>query len=116
MAGQSGQVIAINGQEGNNVILSVPMVGFPEGFELHKGDQVVLVQGDEGPAVRPLTRASSVDRLSEAKSGRLSAAGREFALQNATVRAEAPDNDSIVFSVPNVSGQPEQVISVRQPK
>lgn len=114
MAGQSGQVIAVNGQEGNRVLLSVPMEGFPDGFQLRAGDRVVLVQGEDGPAVRPLTRAYPVDRTDE-KDGLLQTADHEFYVQAATVRARSLDQQHTVFSVPNDRGEPEQLLSIRRP-
>ncbi|HET8775477.1 MAG TPA: hypothetical protein VFP80_16875 [Thermoanaerobaculia bacterium] len=114
MAGQSGQVIAVNGQDGNRVLLSVPMEGFPDGFQLRAGDRVVLVQGETGPAVRPLTRAYPVDRTDE-KDGLLRTADHEFYVQAATVRSRSQDQQHMVFSVPNDRGEPEQLLSIRRP-
>ena len=55
--GQEGHVVTVSSQEGQSVLVTVPMVGFPEGFQLPPGARVVLVSTPSGPAVRPLVRA-----------------------------------------------------------
>lgn len=114
MAGESGQVVTITGHDGDRVSVSVPMVGFPQGFELQAGDQVMLTQGENGPAVRPLIRASRDDRAQE-RAGRMSVADREAVTQRATLRARAQDGRRTVFTVPNEAGEPERVVSIREP-
>ena len=115
MAGDSGQVVAINAQEGDHIILSVPLVGFPDGFQLSAGDQVFLVSGENGPEARPLIRSREVSATPERRGRMLAVANQEFALQDATVQAESPDGHHVVLTVPNEGGRPEAVFAVRSP-
>jgi hypothetical protein len=116
MADQSGLVVAVGKHEGDHIVLSIPLAGFPDGFQLSSGDQVVLIQGDKGLEARPLAHAREVHRAPERKGQTLAADAREFALQDATVNAESPDDRTAIFTVPNEGGRPEQVLSVREPR
>jgi hypothetical protein len=115
MAEPAGQVIAITGQDGNRVNFSVPLVGFPDGFQLNVGDQVFLVAGENGPEAWPMARAREVSQVPEQRGQVLAAAEDHFALQEATVFAEAQDDRHIVFTIPNARGRLETVLSVRSP-
>jgi copper(I)-binding protein len=120
MAGLSVQVVAIKNQEGDNVLVSIPMRGFPDGFQLSAGDQVVLLQGDKGVEARPLTHVRRLHQPPKQSGKALTAASQEFAVQDATANVqappEAPDNQTIIFTVPNEGGRPEQVLSIRSPR
>ena len=116
MAIDSGQIVAITAQEGDHITLSVPLTGFPDGYQLYPGDQVFLVSGERGPEARPLARAREVPSAPEQKGQRLVVANQELALQDATVYEESPDNRHVVFTIPNEGGRPEGVLSVRSPK
>lgn len=115
MAADSGQVVAITAHEGDHITLSARLIGFPEGFQLRPGDQVFLVSGENGPEARPLARAREVPRAPERKGRTIAVANQEFALQDATVYEESPDERHIVFTVPNEGDRTEQVLSVRTP-
>lgn len=115
MAVDSGQVVAVTAQEGDHITLSIPLVGFPEGFQLRPGDRVFLVSGEKGPEARPLVHARELPRAPERKGERLAAANQEFALQRATVFAESPDDRHVILTIPNDGGRPEEVFAVRSP-
>ena len=115
MATNAGQIVAINAQEGDHITLSVPLVGFPDGFQLNPGDQVFLVSGENGPEARPLARAREVPNAPERRGRTLAVAGQELPLQDATVFEQSPDNRHFVFTVPNEGGRAEEVLSVRSP-
>ena len=85
MAEDSGQVVAITGHEGDRVVVSVPLSGFPQGFQLHPGDHIFQVQGEKGPEAWPLVRARELPGAPERKGHKLTAEGEEFTLQNSTV-------------------------------
>lgn len=121
MAEDSDKVVAVTSQEGDRVAVSgvaasVPLAGFPPGFKLRAGDNVFLVQGEKGPEAWPLTRAREVPSAPQRKGQTLTAGSEEFALQDSTVDAEAPDSRTTIFTVPNEGGRPEQVLSVRSPR
>lgn len=115
MAIDAGQIVAITGQEGDHITLSVPLIGFPEGFQLQPGDQVFLISGERGPEARPLARAREVPGAPEQKGRTLVVANQELALQGATVYEQSPDDRHVVFTVPNEGGRTEGVLSVRSP-
>lgn len=115
MAVDAGQIVAITAQEGDRITLSVPLTGFPAGFQLQPGDQVFLVSGENGPEARPLARAREVATAPDRKGRTLSVENQEYALQDATVYEQSPDNRHVVFTVPNDGGRSEQVLSVRSP-
>ncbi|HMB54535.1 MAG TPA: hypothetical protein VKU40_14560 [Thermoanaerobaculia bacterium] len=118
MSGERGHVTSVADQRGGRVLLSLPMVGFPEGFELRPGERVVLVEEESGPAVRPLVRAEVVPRQYEGESS-FEVSGRPYVLQPSTVRGEAPegaeDSDELVVWVVDSDSpdEPGQVIAVR---
>jgi hypothetical protein len=60
IAGEGGGVATVIKQDGNRVLVSVPMAGFPPGFQLRPGERVVLVTEPSGPAARPLVRSMVV--------------------------------------------------------
>lgn len=122
MAGELGQVTAITdiaevqrGGGGDRALLSLPMKGFPPGFKLHAGDRVVLVFGETGPVVMPLTRELTVDRVEVAGADAISADGRRFAIQKSTFRGDAGQAGPYVVAVVDrgPAGGPEHVIAVR---
>jgi hypothetical protein len=61
MAEKILRVVRVDEQRGGAVTLSVPMIGFPEGFQLRKGEKVTLVEDALGNlGVRPLVRTTVV--------------------------------------------------------
>lgn len=118
MAEKPGAVAAVAGQEGDRVLLSLPMVGFPPGFKLRRGERVTVVYEPSGPAVRPLVRAiRTPQNLSRADS--LEAEGQRLVLQDATLRTQPPrEGEETVGYVawvvePGTAEGPAQVIAVR---
>jgi len=113
---ERGQVVAIAAHEGDHITVSVPLAGFPDGFQLQAGDQVFLISGENGPEARPLARAREVPSVPEKKGRTLVVANEELELQDATVYEESPDDRNVIFTVPNDGSHPEEVLSVRSPK
>ena len=120
--GQEGHVVTVASQEGQSVLVAVPMVGFPEGFELPAGARVVLVSTPTGPAARPLVRAipgsvppDALERRGEPIPG----AGRRV-LQQATEVGEQPSvevspGEDVVWVVETSDPNgPESVVAVRR--
>lgn len=116
MAGESGQVAEVIQQEGDRVLVSVPMVGFPPGFKLRPGERVVLVHDEKGPAVRPLVRAVTVEAPPEEAAGALTAGEQRYAVQDSAVREdEGGAGPHVIWVVePGSAKGPEQVIAVRR--
>lgn len=111
MAGEVGQVTEVVRQEDGRVTVSLPMVGFPPGFELAPGDRVLVVQDDNGPAVRPLVRALTVQERPVESDDGLEAGGQRFAMQPAAVRDEG-DGPYRVWVVDRADGEQGQVIAI----
>jgi hypothetical protein len=121
--GEEGRVVSVTGQEGQNALVAVPMVGFPEGFQLPPGARVVLVYTPSGPAVRPLARAiparvppEALDQRGEVPIG----PGRRGVMQDATVVGEQPSterarDEDVVWVVDSADPEaPDHVIAVRR--
>jgi len=107
-----GQVEKVSGQEGDRVLFSVPMVGFPSGFKLRAGDKVVLVHDENGPSVHPLTHVRVVDRAQESGE-RLTAGNRTYLVQAATERTPGDGDRLALFTIPTESKDGEQVLFIR---
>ena len=113
--GQEGHVVTVTKQDGQSVLVAVPMVGFPDGFQLAPGARVVLVSTPSGAAVRPLVRAvpGAVAPEADADDG-------ARVLQEATEVGEQPSvkgspGEDVVWVVDSGDTQgPEQVIAVRR--
>jgi hypothetical protein len=120
MAGEEGVVASIVKQEGDRVVISVPMVGFPRGFQLRSGERVVLVKEVSGPAARPLIRSTVVQLpLAKLTAGAFEIDGQPHVLQAASVRDEpsprVEPGESVVFVVDEGSAPgPKQVIAIRR--
>ena len=120
--GEEGSVVAVVGQEGTNALVSVPMVGFPEGFQLAAGARVVLVSTPSGPAARPLVRAVEGAVSPEAldQRGDLEVGGKRLVLQEATEIGEQPSakgsaGEDVLWVIETGDReQPEQVVAVRR--
>lgn len=119
--GEMGHVVSVVRQEGQTSLVALPMIGFPEGFQLAPGARVVLVSTPSGPAVRPLVRSTTARVPAEAveQRGDLTVDGRRMTLQEATVvgeqpRTEGSPGDDVVWVVDSTDTEgPEQVIAVR---
>jgi hypothetical protein len=119
---EQGHVVTVVGQEGQNVLVAVPMVGFPEGFQLSPGARVVLVNTPSGPGVGPVVRAMRVRVAPEGLERReaLNLEGRQQVFQDATVVTEEPavegaPEEDVVFVIDTGDAEgPEQVMGVRR--
>jgi hypothetical protein len=119
---EQGHIVTVVGQEGQNVLVAVPMVGFPEGFQLSPGARVRLVNTPSGPAVGPVVRAIRVsvppERLERREA--LNLEGRQQVFQDATVVTEQPavegaPAEDVVFVIESGDAEgPEQVMGVRR--
>ena len=115
MAGERGQVAEVTQQEGDRILLSVPMIGFPPGFKLRPGEKVVLVHGERGPAVRPLVRAVTLDAAPEETAGALRSGDRHYAVAEGAVRDDEGGGPYVVWTVePGSAEGLEQVIAIRR--
>lgn len=98
--------------EDDHVLVSLPMVGFPPGFWLRPGDQVVLEHEETGPVVRPLVRAVTVQKPPQEGREELVAEGETFSLRGPIVREDEDQGPPYtVWVVPNAEGQPGQAIA-----
>lgn len=110
----SGQVATVSSQEGDRVLLSIPMVGFPEGFRLQPGDRVAVVNEGRGPVAVPLVRSFEAGRASENARG-IEASGERYDVSEAAVRY-GEGNRVIVFVIEREPGSKggEQVFAIRR--
>ena len=119
--GQEGHVVTVEKQEGQSALVAVPMVGFPDGFQLAPGSRVVLVSTPSGAAVRPLVRAirATVPRDAQDHLDEPIAGGGRRVLQEATEVGDQPSvkgssNEDVLWVVESSDADgPEQVIAVR---
>ena len=104
--------------------LTVPMRGFPPGFQLRPGARVILLDEASGPVARPLVRALTFRLPREAvqRRGGLEAEGRRLEMQPSTLleeRAASGDEGTTaeyeVWVVERADSDPvEQVMAVRR--
>lgn len=117
MGDELSRVKKVVKQEGNNVLISVPMAGFWEGYELRPGDRVTLVIEKDGrPVVRPLVHFKEIDNFSpEIESDLVEIDGQKLAIQKNAVlsNAEGQAQRAEVFIVDSDSEEPEQIIAIR---
>jgi hypothetical protein len=114
MAGELAVAVAvIAGQEGDRVLVSVPVAGFPAGFRLRAGERVALATDAADLVARPLVRTRVV--------GLGEAAAADLAVQEATARSEVPASDrapvgsQVVFETDS-GGGPGQTVAIRTPR
>lgn len=119
MAGEAaqvgvGQVTEVSRQEDDHVLVPLPMVGFPPGFQLRPGDRVVVAPDDENRlAVRPLVRAVTVQERPDESGQQLTADGETFTLGAGAVHEEDGGPPYSVWVIDNAAGDPGQVIAFR---
>jgi len=80
--------------------LTVPLRGFPPGFELRPGTRVIVVDEPSGPVARPLVRAvrATISPDLVQKRARINVAERQIDIQPGTVVEEPPspvDNPAV---------------------
>jgi hypothetical protein len=106
--------------------LTVPMRGFPPGFELQAGTLVILYDEPTGTVARPLVRAVT-SRLPEGAARERASVdiqGRRAEMQESTIVDDAqprdrerPADEYIVWVTERTPATPtEQVIAVRRPR
>lgn len=114
MAELSGHVATVGSQEGDHVLISVPMVGFPAGFKLQKGDRVAVVQSRNGAVAVPLVRSfEASSEQSAALTGRGSGGGAALAVSEATIQSGQGDR-VVVFTLEREGDGAPNVLSVRR--
>ena len=115
MAGDWGQVMNVVAQEGDHVLLSFRMDGFPTGFKLRPGERVVVVSVDQDLVAKPLVREFTVNNVTELTRDALKAEQGSFALQASTVRDDQGHRGPFVLTVVDRGSAegPEQVIAIR---
>jgi hypothetical protein len=109
----SGHVATVNAQQGDRVLISVPMVGFPQGFQLRQGDRVSVVQSGNGAVAVPLVRSfEATPEQSDALSG-TARGGSALAVSDATIQSGSGDR-VVVFTLEREGSSSPQVLSVRR--
>src|SRR3954451_20269984 len=116
MAGESGVVASITSHENDRVLVSLPLVGFPDGFKLRPGDKVVVVHDENGPAVRPLVRPVDLgDAAPKAVvGGTLSSEGKRFEVPATIVRDDHGSGGYVAFVIAHEGEDSEQVVAIRR--
>lgn len=115
------EVATITQQRDGKVSISLPMVGFPKGFQLEPGDHVVIVNEASGLVARPLVNYHEVDAGSAKVSGGiLRAQSSEY-----KVTAQSVGSDKLaggqtgnvgVWTVETSASGPARVVAVRRPQ
>lgn len=105
--------------------MTVPMVGFPPGFQLRRGGHVVLVDQPSGPVARPLVRSAIArgSRENLERRGEIEIEGRLMALQESSVveetrpgeTAHASDEEEYIYWIieSDDTEGPGQVVATR---
>lgn len=107
-------VTTVTEQQGDRVLLSVPMAGFPAGFQLRRGDQVTLIYDESGISARPLVKV--VADGAQLQGGQARAEGNTFELSAAAVdNSEGASGNLVLFVVEQEGNTVDagQVIAVR---
>ena len=114
MAGELAVAIAVvAGQDGDRVLVSVPVAGLPAGFRLRAGEKVALATTAADLVARPLVRTRVI--------GAQEAAAADLGVQEATARSDVPANDlapagsQVVFEVDSGTGR-GQTVAIRTPR
>src|SRR2546426_801942 len=117
MSEHGAPATVVQGQK-DSVLVSIPMVGFPPGFQLRPGEKVmVMVEGSDLVA-RPLVEMAVVNESVEdlAASGKIDISGRPHVLQPATAlgKSDHPKQGAVVFVVdPGSAPGPKQIVAAR---
>jgi hypothetical protein len=113
MAGEFGQITRIERQDGDRVLVSLPLVGFPAGYTLRPGARVVVVFDEDGPAVRPAVDVVPIGASApDAAGGTVTAKGRRLEVPANIVHDERGDGEYIAFVIGGDEG--EQVVAIRR--
>lgn len=113
MAERSGHVATVNAQEGDRVLISVPMVGFPQGFQLRQGDRVAVLQSGSGPVAVPLVRSFEATPEQSAALSGMGVAGAPLVVSDATVQSGEGDR-VVVFTIERAGSGAPQVFAIRR--
>jgi hypothetical protein len=114
MAGEHGQITSIMRQEGDRVLVSLPLVGFPPGYTLRPGSRVVVVFDENGPAVRPAVEPVPVGNSApQISANSLTASGRSFDVPANIVRDDSGSGDYVAFVIGG-GDDGEQVVALRR--
>lgn len=112
MAGEFGKAARIAQQDGDRVLVSLPMVGFPPGYQLRPGASVVVVLEENGPAVRPAVEAVPLgDAAPEVANDALTARGKRVAIPQDAIRDDSGEGGYVAFVI---GGEEEQVVALRR--
>jgi hypothetical protein len=106
------QVKSVIKQEGNEVQVSIPMVGFPEGFELHPGDKVTVLYEDGSPVARPLIHMKDVGEPAADKSALEASTSSEFALEANSVVDTGGESDRLEAFIIDSDSDRERAVAV----
>lgn len=116
MAGKLVSIAEVTRQEGDRVLVSLPLVGFPPGFQLRPGERITVYPGDGGAVAIPLVHEVKVPQVNE-EAGHLRAGNNRYALQSSVVRDDSGSGDVVVTVVDKGSAEgPEQVIAITRAK
>lgn len=111
---EQNQVKSVIKQEGNEVQVSIPLAGFPEGFQLHPGDKVTVLYENGSPVARPLIHMKAVEPASS--KSELEAAGGGYTLESASVVDTGGDDDRLeAYIIDSDSGRERAVAVVPRP-
>ena len=99
-------------QEGNEVHVSIPMVGFPAGFELQPGDKVTVLCEKGRLVARMLIHMKEVSEPAANKSALEANAGGEFALDPNSVVDTGAESDRLEAYIIDSDSDRERAVAV----
>src|SRR5688500_16518990 len=112
-----GPIATVSRQEGDKIIIAIPLRGCPAGFKLRQGDKVVVAYDPEGTSARPLRVGAVVDVPLEKLGNSFKARnGQAYVTQPATSRPkpQAGKNRTLVLAIESSNTkEPLNVVGLR---
>lgn len=99
-------------QEGNEVQVSIPMVGFPTGFELQPGDKVTVLCEKGRLVARMLIHMVEISEPAENKSALEANAGDEFTLDPNSIVDVGGESDRLEAFIVDSDSDRERAVAV----
>lgn len=115
MGGQVSGVVPVAQVQGNNVIVSLPFVGFGS-RQPRQGEMVAVICDGRRAVVYPHTQSTVVERLPDSLAGQLMVDGRPMVFAEDVTRDDSGPGDryALFYSENEASDTPPQVVAIRR--